>query len=185
MDGWDDNSVIGGWPPTSISNFLNDDFSLKFTPLIEDDHDVPRMKTDKQKLDSSTAKEDDGFRFSSGPSVEISKIDVHKPIARSGLSERRPAWSGFTTPKINTTRIISAKLDSTTSEVRSPYLTISPGLSPTTLLDSPKLLLNMVYHHILNLLHELLFMQIYNCHVLSTYVIAGSTISNYRQVVIQ
>ncbi|XP_039116059.1 probable WRKY transcription factor 2 isoform X2 [Dioscorea cayenensis subsp. rotundata] len=143
MDGWDDNSVIGGWPPTSISNFLNDDFSLKFTPLIEDDHDVPRMKTDKQKLDSSTAKEDDGFRFSSGPSVEISKIDVHKPIARSGLSERRPAWSGFTTPKINTTRIISAKLDSTTSEVRSPYLTISPGLSPTTLLDSPKLLSNM------------------------------------------
>ncbi|KAM0941629.1 putative transcription factor WRKY family [Dioscorea sansibarensis] len=143
MDGWDDNSVISDWPPTSISNFLNDEFSLKFNPLIADDHDVPRMKTDKQKLNSLTDREDDGFQFFSGPSVEISKFDIHKPITCSGLSERRPAWSGFTMPKINTTRIISTKLDSTTSEVRSPYLTISPGLSPTTLLDSPKLLSNL------------------------------------------
>ncbi|KAJ0986977.1 hypothetical protein J5N97_005333 [Dioscorea zingiberensis] len=145
----DDISVIGDWPPamnpsprTLISNFLNGEFSLKPVPLVEDVHDV--MKGDERKLDTCLKeKEDDGFQFSSGPSMEPSKLDVHKPSPRCALSERRPAWAGFSTPKINTTRVISANLNSSTSEVRSPYITISPGLSPTTLLDSPVFLSNM------------------------------------------
>ncbi|CAA6670142.1 unnamed protein product [Spirodela intermedia] len=45
--------------------------------------------------------------------------------------------AGFNAPKLNTDRIRSGDVPSFSSEVQSPYLTIPPGLSPTSFLDSP------------------------------------------------
>lgn len=61
-----------------------------------------------------------------------------KPSYRGGLMERR---AGFNAPKLNTGSIRPAEL-STNSEVRSPGFVISPGLSPTLLLESPVFLSN-------------------------------------------
>ncbi|KAL0399031.1 UNVERIFIED_CONTAM: putative WRKY transcription factor 2 [Sesamum radiatum] len=51
------------------------------------------------------------------------------------------ARAGFNAPRLNTESIRAADL-SKKPEVLSPYLTIPPGLSPTTLLDSPVFLSN-------------------------------------------
>lgn len=60
---------------------------------------------------------------------------------RGGLRERMAARAGFNAPRLNTESIRPADL-SKNPEARSPCLTIPPGLSPTTLLDSPIFLSN-------------------------------------------
>ena len=55
--------------------------------------------------------------------------------------ERIAARAGFNAPRLNTESIRSADL-SLNPDVRSPYLTIPPGLSPTMLLESPVFLSN-------------------------------------------
>lgn len=55
--------------------------------------------------------------------------------------ERIAARAGFNAPRLNTESIKPADL-SKNQEVRSPYLTIPPGLSPATLLESPVFLSN-------------------------------------------
>ncbi|PON47184.1 WRKY domain containing protein [Parasponia andersonii] len=60
---------------------------------------------------------------------------------RGGLVERMAARAGFNAPRLNTESIRSSDL-SLPSQTPSPYLTIPPGLSPTTLLDSPVFLSN-------------------------------------------
>ncbi|KAL6975111.1 WRKY Transcription Factor, variant 2 [Sarracenia purpurea var. burkii] len=62
--------------------------------------------------------------------------------SRGGLFERRAARTGFNAPRLNTESIRPADL-SLNPDVRSPYLTIPPGLSPTTLLESPVFLSNL------------------------------------------
>ncbi|KAK7259848.1 hypothetical protein RIF29_25463 [Crotalaria pallida] len=64
-----------------------------------------------------------------------------KSNSRGGLVERMAARAGFNAPRLNTEGIRSTDL-SLNSDVQSPYLTIPPGLSPTTLLDSPVFLAN-------------------------------------------
>ncbi|XP_061350021.1 probable WRKY transcription factor 2 [Gastrolobium bilobum] len=51
------------------------------------------------------------------------------------------ARDGFNAPRLNTESIRSSDL-SLNSEIQSPYLTLPPGLSPTTLIDSPVVLAN-------------------------------------------
>lgn len=60
---------------------------------------------------------------------------------RGGLVDRIAARAGFNAPRLNTESIRNTD-QSLNSEVKSPYLTIPPGLSPTTLLDSPVFLSN-------------------------------------------
>ncbi|KAG7015604.1 putative WRKY transcription factor 2 [Cucurbita argyrosperma subsp. argyrosperma] len=67
-------------------------------------------------------------------SMEFGMVSEQK--FRGGLVERIAARAGFNAPRLNTENIRS------TEEVKSPYLTIPPGLSPTTLLDSPVFLSN-------------------------------------------
>ncbi|KAL0301008.1 UNVERIFIED_CONTAM: putative WRKY transcription factor 2 [Sesamum radiatum] len=64
-----------------------------------------------------------------------------KVSSRGGLMERIAARAGFNAPRLNTESIKPADL-SKNQEVRSPYLTIPPGLSPATLLESPVFLSN-------------------------------------------
>ncbi|CAJ2638594.1 unnamed protein product [Trifolium pratense] len=64
-----------------------------------------------------------------------------KSSSRGGLVERI-ARNGFNAPRLNTEESIRSTELSLNSEIQSPYLTIPPGLSPTTLLDSPVFLVN-------------------------------------------
>ncbi|XP_075481696.1 putative WRKY transcription factor 2 [Primulina tabacum] len=66
---------------------------------------------------------------------------VRQMSSRGGLVERMAARAGINIPRLDTDSIRPADL-SKIPEVQSPYLTIPPGLSPTTLLDSPVFLSN-------------------------------------------
>ncbi|GER48089.1 WRKY DNA-binding protein [Striga asiatica] len=76
------------------------------------------------------------YQNNSSNSLTESKISSRG----GGLMERRAARAGFNAPRLNTESIRLGDLCK--EEVRSPYLTIPPGLSPTTLLDSPVFLTN-------------------------------------------
>jgi len=60
---------------------------------------------------------------------------TQKSNSHGGLAERRAARAGFSVPKIDTSRVGSSAV------IRSP-VSIPPGLSPTTLLESPVFLYN-------------------------------------------
>lgn len=150
MAGMDDKMMsIVDWAPnpsprTLMSNFLNEDFGSKsFSDfLAENGNGGTLPQSEKQNMLGSKGEEaEDGFRFSSNFSIEHSSFDGQKSSPKGGLAQRM-ARSGFNAPTINTARIRSANMANTPSEVRSPYLTIPPGLSPTTLLDSPVFLSN-------------------------------------------
>ncbi|XP_077212073.1 WRKY transcription factor SUSIBA2-like [Tasmannia lanceolata] len=88
----------------------------------------------------------DGFGSSSGSNVTLSdKVDDFQTSSqkKSGgsIAERRAARCGFNAARLNTARFRS---DSPLSSpgVRSPYLTLPLGVSPSTLLDSPVMLPN-------------------------------------------
>uniref|UniRef100_A0A1D1XC23 Putative WRKY transcription factor 2 n=1 Tax=Anthurium amnicola TaxID=1678845 RepID=A0A1D1XC23_9ARAE len=143
----DDPSAIGDWPPTDpggpqgfISSFLSDDFgSRSFADgLPEEGKGKAVAYFDQGGGVMGVEISHDPFRVPNQPSVP-------RPGARGGLAERMAARAGFSAPKLNTARIRSLNLapsSSSSSEVRSPYLTIPSGLSPTTLLDSPVFLSN-------------------------------------------
>ncbi|KAJ6848034.1 putative WRKY transcription factor 2 [Iris pallida] len=141
--------LIGDWVPnpsprTLMSKFLNEDFGSKsFSDfLAENGNEGTLSQSEEQNMASSKEEEaEDGFRFSSNFSFEPSLFDGQKSSLKGGLAQRM-ARSGFNAPTINTACIRSANMANTPSEIRSPYLTIPPGLSPTTLLDSPVFLLN-------------------------------------------
>lgn len=78
---------------------------------------------------------------SGGQLTDTSPLSEHNSSSRGGLVERMAARAGFNAPRLNTESIRSADL-TLNSDTRSPYLTIPPGLSPTTLLDSPVFLSN-------------------------------------------
>ncbi|XP_031492182.1 probable WRKY transcription factor 34 [Nymphaea colorata] len=63
--------------------------------------------------------------------------------AVGGLGERVAARAGFSAPRLNTARVrLGDGALASPRGARSPCLTIPPGLSPTTLLDSPVFLFN-------------------------------------------
>ncbi|KAJ6845162.1 putative WRKY transcription factor 2 [Iris pallida] len=142
MAGMDDKMTsVGDWTPnpspgTLMSNFLNEDFGSKsFSDFLAENGSEGTF------LQSKEEEAEDGFGLSSNFSFKPSLFDGQKSSPKGGLAQRM-ARSGFNAPTINTARIRSANMANTPSEVRSPYLTIPPGLSPTTLLDSPVFLSN-------------------------------------------
>ncbi|KAJ6800398.1 putative WRKY transcription factor 2 [Iris pallida] len=151
MTGIDDKmTAIEDWlanpsPRTLLSNFSNQDFGSKsFSDLLSDGGNGSSMLQSEEQKMALNPKEEGagyGFQFSSNFSLGPSLYDVQNPLSKGGLAQRI-ARAGFSAPTINTTRIRSANMAPTSSEVRSPYLTIPPGLSPTTLLDSPVFLSN-------------------------------------------
>ncbi|GMJ11359.1 hypothetical protein HRI_004805100 [Hibiscus trionum] len=58
------------------------------------------------------------------------------------IAERRAATCGFKAEKISTARFRASTSPLASPSVRSPYLTIPPGISPSALLDSPIMLPN-------------------------------------------
>ncbi|XP_059281984.1 probable WRKY transcription factor 2 [Lycium ferocissimum] len=73
--------------------------------------------------------------------VKLNAPSDQKMSSRGGLVERMAARAGFKAPRLNTlgTRPSAMSLN---QEVRSPYLYIPDGLSPSILLDSPVFLSN-------------------------------------------
>ncbi|KAF7833852.1 putative WRKY transcription factor 2 [Senna tora] len=152
MAGIDDNvSLTSDWghpspsPRTFFSRVLGED---NFTRPVSEPPGSAR--TEESFLETQehimtrkfnikdTAQDDDA---SGGQLTDTNPLSEHKSSARGGLVERMAARAGFNAPRLNTESIRSADL-TLNSDSRSPYLTIPPGLSPTTLLDSPVFLSN-------------------------------------------
>lgn len=140
MAGIDDNvAIIGDWiPPTPSPRAL-------FTTMLADN--IGSKPVSETPVENKT----EGLFLGSRGMMRVENRDVHrgsenlnesgsileqKSISRGGLVERMAARAGFNAPRLNTESIRSADR-SLNPEIRSPYLTIPPGLSPTTLLESP------------------------------------------------
>ncbi|TKY49880.1 WRKY transcription factor 2 [Spatholobus suberectus] len=151
MAGIDDNAALSGdWclPSPSPRTFLS--------RMLDEDH-VTRSVSEHSgsgrtgdlfpgtREPSETGKRNMTDRAQDGDSgaqlTDASFQTEQKSSSRGGLVERMAARAGFNAPRLNTESIRSTDL-SLNSDIQSPYLTIPPGLSPTTLLDSPVFLAN-------------------------------------------
>ncbi|KAJ7963471.1 WRKY transcription factor [Quillaja saponaria] len=152
MAGIDDNiAIIGDWVPpipsprTFFSTMLIDDIGSKpiTGPSISSrTEELFHLGPQKAKRSGKFSIEDTAQ--GSASCEQFPKLDSfaeQKPNARGGLLERMAARAGFNAPRLNTESIKFTDLPHN-SDIRSPYLTIPPGLSPTTLLDSPVFLSN-------------------------------------------
>uniref|UniRef100_A0ACD5XTB1 Uncharacterized protein n=1 Tax=Avena sativa TaxID=4498 RepID=A0ACD5XTB1_AVESA len=146
----DRGSIMEDWmampptpsPRTFMSNFLNEDFSSgQFSNLFgEHDNNKPQDQSEKQgelvdmreQVPAQSAKATPQKDFSLQPNFFSAN---QKSNPHGGLAERMASRAGFSIPKIDTSRVGSSTV------VRSP-ISIPPGLSPTTLLESPVFLFN-------------------------------------------
>ncbi|KAG6534100.1 hypothetical protein ZIOFF_007984 [Zingiber officinale] len=138
--------VINDWsfpnlsPRTLMSSFLSEDFGSRPFPesFQGKENEELHRALEMDQGDRITKVEED--EPSNRLSFEPNWSGTHKPNMHGNLAERMAA-NGFNVPKLNTARIPPANLSSP-SDIQSPYLTIPPGLSPTSLLDSPVFLSN-------------------------------------------
>ncbi|XP_062225902.1 probable WRKY transcription factor 20 [Phragmites australis] len=77
-----------------------------------------------------------------GRSLPMTPQFGQKSGARSSLAERMQSRAGFSVAKLSMPFITAVGADNSVSGAPSPYLTIPPGLSPATLLESPVFLSN-------------------------------------------
>ncbi|KAL3614859.1 WRKY transcription factor [Castilleja foliolosa] len=134
MGGFDDHvALMGDWMPPSpssrafFSSMTNDDAVVRSFPDSLSENKTGRYFEGKSDQDCLTQ--------------ASSRADELQMSSRGGLMERRAAKAGFNAPRLNTESIRNGVI-SKEQEARSPYLTIPPGLSPTTLLESPVFLTN-------------------------------------------
>jgi len=141
MAGIDDNvALTGDWGLASPSP------RTFFSRMLEEDH-VTRSVSEH----SGSGRTGEFFSGPHEPSetgkknmqdgAEDGDSGPQKLNSRGGLVERMAARAGFNAPRLNTESMRTTDL-SLNSDIHSPYLTIPPGLSPTTLLDSPVFLAN-------------------------------------------
>ncbi|KAF4347601.1 hypothetical protein F8388_024395 [Cannabis sativa] len=143
MAGLDDNvAIIGDWVPPSPSSraffsaMLGEDIGSRQFSGTTHNKTEDLFPNNNNNNNNNNFKE---FREMGSFSSE------QKSNSRGGgLVDRIAARAGFNAPRLNTEsmRSSSSDLSLAASESRSPYLTIPPGLSPTTLLDSPVFLSN-------------------------------------------
>lgn len=138
-------AAMGDWmsPNSGQRNFFSSLMAAEeFDPkLFPNGDEGPFLKSKEEDVVMDHKKEEGdcgGLQFSTEISTKTNTVNAHKP----SLTERRAARAGLSAPTINTDQIRAANFGSSGSEIRSPYLTIPPGLSPTTLLDSPVFLSN-------------------------------------------
>lgn len=133
MAGIDENLALNGdWGLPSPSPR-----SLFSRLLEEDNNNVIRPNSEHSGSGRTEGQDGDSGTHLSDTSYPTE----NKSSSRGGLVDRIAARTGFNAPRLNTESIRSTEL-SLNSEIQSPYLTIPPGLSPTTLLDSPVFLAN-------------------------------------------
>lgn len=134
MAGIDDNiSIIGDWiPPTQSPRTF-------FTVMLGDDSgskQVSKAPLENKSEGLFLGENSDKMDVNQGCEPSNESTFEQKSSTRAGLLERMAARAGFNAPRLNTENIRSTDT-SLNPEIRSPYLTIPPGLSPTTLLESP------------------------------------------------
>ncbi|CAL0310975.1 unnamed protein product [Lupinus luteus] len=130
-------------PRTFFSRMLGED---NVTRSISDPPGSGRagFRTHEQAESGNEDIKDSSQNGDSGDQLtETSFLNDQKSNSRAGLVERMAARAGFNVPRLNTECIRSTDLTLDT-HIQSPYLTIPPGLSPTTLLDSPVFLENVL-----------------------------------------
>ncbi|KAE8673569.1 WRKY DNA-binding protein 2 isoform 3 [Hibiscus syriacus] len=143
MAGIDDNvSIIGDWippalsPRTYLTAMLGDDVGSKPASKAPAENKTEGLfMGSRQTMTAETSNKKD-VNNGGGPSNESDSMFEQKSSSRGGLVERMAARAGFNAPRLNTESIRSAD-PSLNPDIRSPYLTIPPGISPTTLLESP------------------------------------------------
>lgn len=154
MAGIDDHvAIIGDWVPPSpsprmfFSTMMGDDVGSRAAsePTNENRNEALFLGSPEQIVSGNAERKtlagDLGDQF-----TEFSAFSDHKLSSRAGLVERIAARAGFNAPRLNTESIRSADR-SLNPDVQSPYLTIPPGLSPTTLLESPVFLSNSLVRY--------------------------------------
>ncbi|XP_052178880.1 probable WRKY transcription factor 2 [Diospyros lotus] len=150
MGGFDDHvAIIGDWVPPSPSpralfSLFGDEISSRSIsePPNEIKNGALYSKAQEQIMSgSSDEKHRELASVGGDQSTDSNAALDQKMNSRGGLLERMAARAGFNAPRLNTESIRHADL-SPNPDVRSPYLTIPPGLSPTTLLESPVFLSN-------------------------------------------
>jgi WRKY transcription factor 2 len=153
----DRGSIMEDWmampptpsPRTLMSNFLNEDFSSgPFSNLFgehgsnkpQDESEKPGELVDlREQVPAQSAKATPQKDFTLQPNFFNAN---QKSNPHGGLAERMASRAGFSIPKIDTSRVGSSTV------VRSP-ISIPPGLSPNTLLESPVFLFNNMVCHLL------------------------------------
>lgn len=148
MAGTDEKvSMIDDWnfpnpsPRTLMSSYLSEEFaSRSFSDFLagKENEGVPSA-LEVEKLDM-VAKVEEVETANDFP-FEPCRSGGHKANTHGGLAERIAA-NGFNVPKLNAAFMGPTNMASSSSNARSPYLTIPPGLSPTSLLESPVFLSN-------------------------------------------
>ncbi|KAG8386572.1 hypothetical protein BUALT_Bualt03G0162300 [Buddleja alternifolia] len=148
MSGFDDHvASMGDWmlpsPSTRafFSSMINDGVAAS---SIADFGQSEPLFAGPEKQGSSVNPEQNNHGRASVEGDETSNSNTMaepKTSSRGGLMERIAARAGFNAPRLNTESIRPTDL-SKNQEIRSPYFTIPPGVSPTTLLDSPVFLTN-------------------------------------------
>uniref|UniRef100_A0A5B6YMV3 Putative WRKY transcription factor 2 n=1 Tax=Davidia involucrata TaxID=16924 RepID=A0A5B6YMV3_DAVIN len=153
MGGFDDHvAVIGDWvtpspspsPRTFFSAMLGDDIGSRSIPEPPTENkNWAHFPGPEEQIMSGKADEKYVARadVAGDHSTKLSAFSEQKVRSRGGLLERMAARAGFNAPRLNTEIIRTAELR-LNPDVRSPYLTIPPGISPTTLLESPVFLSN-------------------------------------------
>ncbi|KAL3503703.1 hypothetical protein ACH5RR_038152 [Cinchona calisaya] len=151
MGGFDDHiAIMGDWMPPSpspralFSSMLDEDVSLRSgaEPTNEDKAGFSFPGPVEHNASNSYDQNDGSQAGAAADEMgKFSAMSDQRMSSRGGLMERRAARAGFNAPRLNTESIRPPNL-SQNLEVQSPYLTIPPGLSPTTLLDSPVFLSN-------------------------------------------
>ncbi|XP_058102530.1 probable WRKY transcription factor 20 isoform X2 [Magnolia sinica] len=151
----EEGSGVGDWrclissPRNSLfSSFLSDGFpSCKpFSQLLNGPDLSAAASINPEKISDVGGFVDAADAAAARSEEDFCDWNPSGPTARNGgsgvsIAERRAARCGFNAPRINTARYRSVSPLSSPA-VRSPYLTIPPGLSPTALLDSPVMLPN-------------------------------------------
>nr|GMD51255.1 probable WRKY transcription factor 2 isoform X1 [Ipomoea batatas] len=100
----------------------------------------PLLPDPKEYASSGNSDSKNGAQ-GSDQTPKLSSLSERNMNSHGGLLERMAARAGFSAPKLKTDSIRPPALVQN-QELRSPYFTIPPGLSPTTLLDSPVFLSN-------------------------------------------
>lgn len=148
MVGFNDHvTMAGDWmPPSSsprsfFSSMLADDVSFRSIPDLTSDNGGTLFSAPTENNMAGDEKNNGRSGADDDQSTNPGSSSEQKSSLRKGLSERMAARAGFSAPRLDTESIRPADL-SQNSGMQSPYLTIPPGLSPTTLLDSPVFLSN-------------------------------------------
>uniref|UniRef100_M8C579 Putative WRKY transcription factor 2 n=1 Tax=Aegilops tauschii TaxID=37682 RepID=M8C579_AEGTA len=131
-------------PRTLMSSFLNEDFgSGQFSNFFGEHvsnkpHDQSEKRGELVDLREQVPAQSDTATATPQKDFSLQPNLFHanqKSNPQGSLAERRASRAGFSIPKIDTSRVGSSTV------IRSP-IAIPPGLSPTTLLESPVFLYN-------------------------------------------